>query len=58
MSTRLCFALARIETTIREILEKHTVNDLLQYRGIGSTSIDEFKNILKDHGCLSLLRDK
>jgi hypothetical protein len=58
MSTRLCFALARIETTIREILEKHTVNDLLQYRGIGSTSIDELKNILKNHGCLSLLRDK
>ncbi len=58
MSTRLCFALARIESTIREILEKHTVHDLLQYRGIGTTSIEELKNILKNHNCLSLLKDK
>ena len=58
MSTRLCFALARIEATIREILEKHSVQELLQYRGIGTTSIDELKAILKDHNCLSLLREK
>jgi len=58
MSTRLCFALARVETTIRELLEKHTIHDLLQYRGIGTTSIDELKTILENHGCLSLLREK
>lgn len=58
MSTRLCFALARIETTIREILEKHSVYDLLQYRGIGTTSIDELKTVLKKHNCLSLLRER
>ena len=58
MSTRLCFALARIETTIREILEKHSVQDLLQYRGIGTTSIDELKAILKRYDCLSLLKEK
>ncbi|HSH68258.1 MAG TPA: hypothetical protein VLB84_21195, partial [Bacteroidia bacterium] len=58
MSTRLCFALARIETTIRIVLEKHSVNELLQYRGIGNTSIDELKTILKEHNCLSLLREK
>lgn len=58
MSTRLCFALARIETTFRELLEKHSVHDLLQYRGIGSTSIEELKVILKNHNCLFLLREK
>lgn len=58
MSTRLCFALARIETTIREVLERHSVHDLLQYRGIGTTSIDELKVVLKNHNCLSLLREK
>lgn len=58
MSTRLCFALARIETTIGEILEKHSVHELLQYRGIGTTSIDELKAILKNHNCLALLREK
>lgn len=57
MSTRLCFALARIETTIREILEKHTVEDLLQYRGIGANSIEELKKILEQHHCLSLLKE-
>lgn len=58
MSTRLCFALARIEATIGELLEKHSIHDLLQYRGIGITSIDELKTILENHGCLSRLRDK
>lgn len=58
MSTRLCFALARIETTFRELLENHSVHDLLQYRGIGLTSIDELKMILQNHNCLSLLREK
>jgi hypothetical protein len=58
MSTRLCFALARIETTFRELLANHSVHDLLQYRGIGLTSIDELKIILQNHNCLSLLREK
>ncbi|HRG51998.1 MAG TPA: hypothetical protein PLL00_04115 [Bacteroidia bacterium] len=58
MSTRLCFALARIETTFRELLTNHSVHDLLQYRGIGTTSIEELKVILKNQNCLSLLRDK
>ncbi|HET6226642.1 MAG TPA: hypothetical protein VFF27_10205 [Bacteroidia bacterium] len=58
MSTRLCFALARIETTFRELLENHSVHDLLQYRGIGLNSIDELKMILRNHNCLFLLREK
>lgn len=58
MSTRLCFALARIETTFRELLENHSVHDLLQYRGIGLTSIEELKIILQNHNCLNLLREK
>jgi hypothetical protein len=58
MSTRLRFTLSRIESTIREILEKHTIQDLLQHRGIGTTSMDELKTILRDHGFLSLLKEK
>ena len=58
MSTRLCFALARIETTFRELLENHSVHDLLQYRGIGITSIEELKTILQNNNCLNLLREK